>query len=246
MKKYQILIEYVGTGFVGWQIQKNGLSVQEIIQKSLKKLTKKKILVHGSGRTDAGVHATEQSAHFETDFFIKDKKNFIKSLNFFLSKYSVSILKIRNRNNLFHARYSAKKRTYKYVIINRDSSLSLEKERAWSLRKKLDVNLMKSGAKLMIGKKDFSTFRASSCGATSPIRTMEKLNIKKSRDKIELTFVSRSFLQNQVRSMVGCLKILGEKNWSLKKFKLVLHSKKRSNCAPPAPSCGLYLFNVKY
>ena len=246
MKKYQILIEYVGTKFVGWQIQKNGLSVQEVIQKSLKKLTKKSILIHGSGRTDAGVHAIEQSAHFETDFLIKNKKNFIKSLNFFLSKYSISILQIINRNNSFHARYSAKKRIYKYIIINRDSPLSLDKERAWCLRKKLDVNLMKSGAKLMVGKKDFSTFRASSCGANSPIRTMEKLNIKKTRDKIELTFVSRSFLQNQVRSMVGCLKKLGEKKWSLRKFKLVLYSKKRSNCAPPAPSCGLYLFNVKY
>jgi len=246
MKKYQILIEYVGTNFVGWQIQKNGVSVQEVIQKALKKLTKKKILIYGSGRTDAGVHAVEQSAHFETDFIIKDKKIFVKSLNFFLLKYNISVLKIINQSKIFHARHSAKKRTYKYFIVNRESSLSLEKGRAWNLRKKLDIDLMKSGAKLLIGKKNFSTFRASSCGAKSPVRTIEKIKITKSKDKIEITFVSKSFLQNQVRSMVGCLKSLGEKKWNLKKFNSVLISKKRSNCATPAPSCGLYLYKIQY
>ena len=246
IKNYQIILEYVGTKFVGWQIQKNGLSVQEILQKYLKKITKEKIIIYGSGRTDAGVHAKGQSAHFKMKYKIKDKKNFIKSLNFFLSTHEVSILNMKKKNNFFHARYSAKKRKYKYLIINRQSALTFEKNKAWHLRKKLNINLMKKGALILSGTKDFSTFRASSCSANSPIRTLEKINIKKSKDKIEITFISKSFLQQQVRSMVGCLKYLGEEKWTIKKFREVMISKKREKCAPPAPACGLYLREVKY
>ena len=246
METYQILIEYDGTKFVGWQIQKNGNSVQETIQKILKKLIKKKILLVGSGRTDAGVHAIEQSAHFKTNYKIKDKRNFIKSLNFFLSKYDVSILKIKKKSNNFHSRFSAKKRTYKYLIINREAPLILEKTRAWSLRKKLDINLMKKGADILRKNKDFSTFRSSSCSAKSPIKTLEKVKIVKLKNRIEILFVSQSFLQNQVRSMVGCLKLLGEKKWTISKFKQVTKSKKRVNCAPPAPAHGLYLTKINY
>ena len=246
VKTYHIILEYVGTKFVGWQMQKNGLSVQEILQKYLKKITKEKIVVHGSGRTDAGVHAHGQSAHFKMKYNIKDKKNFIKSLNFFLSKYEVSILNMKKVNNSFHARYSAKKRKYKYLIINRQSALTFEKNKAWHLRKKLNINLMKKGGIILLGTKDFSTFRASSCSANSPIKTLDKVNIKKLKDKIEIFFISKSFLQQQVRSMVGCLKYLGEKKWTIKQFREVMISKKREKCAPPAPACGLYLYEVKY
>jgi tRNA pseudouridine38-40 synthase len=246
MNNYQILVEYIGTKFVGWQIQKNGISVQEVIQKALRRVTKEKISILGSGRTDAGVHAIAQSASFTTNYKVKNKLNFIKSLNFFLSKYDVSILKINKKNKFFHARHSATKRIYKYFIINRDASLSLDKERAWNFRKKLDIELMKKGANILQGTKDFSTFRASSCSAKSPIKTLEKVKIRKSKDKIEIVFISKSFLQQQVRSMVGCLKYLGEKKWSLFKFKDVMLSKKRSRCAPPAPAHGLYLFKVDY
>jgi tRNA pseudouridine38-40 synthase len=246
MFKYQILVEYEGTGYVGWQIQKNGLSVQEIIQKALKKLIKKKITIFGSGRTDAGVHAIGQSAHFESSYLVKNKIRFIKSINFFLSGYSISILDIKKKQNSFHARHSAKKRTYKYNIVNRNALLALDKNRAWHLRKKLNIKLMRQGIKLLEGTKDFSTFRASSCSAKSPIRTLEKSKITKANNRIEITFVSKSFLQQQVRSMVGCLKYLGENKWTLKKFKNVLLSKKRFNCAPPAPPQGLYLIKVDY
>ena len=247
MNTYQILIEYAGTNFVGWQIQKNGLSIQEVIQKALKKIIKKKIIVFGSGRTDSGVHAFAQSAHFRTNYNIKDKQKFVKSLNFFLSKYHVSILDIKKRKKDFHARYSAKKRQYKYIIINRISSLSLEKNRAWNIRKKLNISKMKSGLKLLVGKKDFSTFRSSSCNANSPIRTINKASLKKVGDnRLEIIFVSQSFLQQQVRSMVGCIKFLGENKWTLKKFKKVIEAKSRSGCAPVAPPYGLYLDKVNY
>ena len=246
MFTYQIKVEYLGTNFVGWQIQKNGLSVQEVLEKALSKFLKDKIIVIGSGRTDAGVHASEQSAHFKTKHKIIDKNIFINSINFFLSKHPVSILSITKRSNKFHARHSANERIYKYFIINRRSSLVLEKNKAWHIKKKLDVKIMRKGAEILKGTHNFSTFRASSCQARSPIKTMKKATVKKNKNKIIFTFQSKSFLQQQVRSMVGSLKYLGEGKWNLDDFKKVFSSKKRTMCAPPAPAHGLYLDKVKY
>ena len=246
MFTYQITIEYLGTNFVGWQIQKNGLSVQEALEDILSYFFKEKIRVIGSGRTDAGVHASEQSAHFKTKKKIKDENNFINSINFFLKKYPISILNIKKRSNKFHARHSAKERIYKYFVINRPSSLVLERNKAWHIKKKLDIKIMKKGAAILKGTHNFSTFRASSCQAKSPIKTLKKIIIKQSKNKIVLTFQSKSFLQQQVRSMVGSLKYLGEGKWDLKYFKKAFLSKKRSLCAPPAPAHGLYLSKVNY
>ena len=246
MYKYQILVEYVGSEFRGWQIQKKGKTIQGLIQEKISKLLKQKILIFGSGRTDTGVHAVEQSAHFECKNQIYHLDKFIKSINHFLNKEGVAILKIKKKKNNFHARFSAKMRVYRYIIINRLGRPVLENDRAWHIMKKLDVKLMKKGAKKLIGRKDFSTFRASSCRAKSPVKTMELVKIKSSKNKIEIEFKSQSFLQQQVRSMVGCLKYLGEKKWSLKKFDNVLRSKKRILCAPPAPPEGLYLMRVIY
>ncbi len=246
MLKYQILIEYVGTDFRGWQVQKKGKTIQGLIQEKISKLLKAKIILFGSGRTDAGVHALEQSAHFECKAQIKDMDKFLKSLNHFLNKDEIAILKIKKRKSNFHARFSAKMRIYKYIIINRLGGPVLEKNRSWHIIKNLDVKLMKKGAKRLIGTKDFSTFRASSCGAKSPIKTIKIVKIISSKNKIEIEFKSQSFLQQQVRSMVGCLKYLGEKKWSLNKFESVLKSKKRILCAPPAPPQGLYLKKIIY
>jgi tRNA pseudouridine38-40 synthase len=239
-------VEYVGSEFRGWQIQKKGKTIQGLIQEKISKLLKQKILIFGSGRTDTGVHAVEQSAHFECKNQIYHLDKFIKSINHFLNKEGVAILKIKKKKNNFHARFSAKMRVYRYIIINRLGRPVLENDRAWHIMKKLDVKLMKKGAKKLIGRKDFSTFRASSCRAKSPVKTMELVKIKSSKNKIEIEFKSQSFLQQQVRSMVGCLKYLGEKKWSLKKFDRVLRSKKRILCAPPAPPEGLYLMRVIY
>ena len=243
---YQIIIEYDGTNFVGWQTQKNGLSVQETIQKALKKILKQKIILYGSGRTDSGVHALSQSAHFSSETKIDNKFDFINSINFFLQKKKISILEVKLKKKNFHARYSAKKRYYKYVIINRIARLSLDENKAWHIKSILNIKLIKKAAKFLEGTRDFSTCRSSSCGAKSPIRTLDKVVIVKKESKITITFKSKSFLQQQVRSMVGCLKFVAEKKWSLKKFKAVINSKKRVNCAPPAPARGLYLFKVCY
>ena len=246
MYRYQILIEYAGTDFRGWQVQKKGKTIQGLIQEKISKLLKEKINLLGSGRTDTGVHAIEQSAHFDCKNKINQKDRFLKSINHFLKNKEVVILKIKKRKLEFHARFSAKLRIYKYVIINRLSEPVLEKNRAWHIMKELNLEVMKKGAKKLIGTKDFSTFRASSCRAKSPIKTMKVVQIKSKKDKIEIEFRSKSFLQKQVRSMVGCLKYLGEGKWTLKKFENVMNSKKRELCAPPAPPEGLFLSKIIY
>jgi len=246
MFRYQILIEYVGTSFIGWQIQKKGKTIQGVIQKNISKLIKEKITVNGSGRTDTGVHAIEQSAHFECTNRIQDFKKFLNSINYFLNKHEIAILKIKKRNLNFHARFSAKERVYKYVIYNQFTKPIIKNKRGWFVKKKLDLDSMKRGAKKLVGTKDFSTFRASGCNAKSPIRLMKSIKIKKLKNKIEFEFRSQSFLEQQVRSMVGCLKFIGEKKWSIKKFDNVIKSKKRILCAPPAPPEGLYLVRVIY
>ena len=246
MDKYHIKIEYDGSKFVGWQYQNNGISVQEVLQKAFFKFLKEKVTVNASGRTDAGVHAIEQSAHIELKKKIINKEVFLNSINFYLKKYPVSVLSIKKKENTFHARYSAKKRTYKYIILNRNSSSPLNKNRAWFIKKKLDINLIKKALKILKGTHDFSTFRASSCQAKSAIKTLDSATFKKLGEIIEITFSSKSFLQQQVRSMVGAIKYVGEKKWTLKQFKNNFKSKRRANCAPPAPACGLYLKKVKY
>ena len=246
MHRYQILIEYVGTNFIGWQIQSKGQSIQKLIQIKVSKLLKEKINLVGSGRTDSGVHAVEQSAHFDCKKKIKNLSKFLQSINFFLNIKLISITNIKNKSLNFHARFSAKQRIYTYVIFNRISRPSIEKNRGWHIRKKLDLKLMKKGAKKLLGTNDFSTFRSSSCNAKSSIRTIKSIKIKEVKNKIQIQFKSQSFLQQQVRSMVGCLKYLAEKKWDLKKFENVFKSKKRTLCAPPAPAHGLFLERVIY
>jgi tRNA pseudouridine38-40 synthase len=246
MFRYHILIEYEGTNFIGWQIQSKGRSVQKLIQNKLSKLLKEKITIVGSGRTDKGCHAIEQSAHFDVKNKIENLPKFLNSLNFFLNKELISIISIKRKNKKFHSRFSAKKRIYKYIIFNRNSVPSIQKNRGWHIKRKLDLTLMKKGAKSLEGTHDFSTFRSSSCSAKNPIRTIDFVKIKKMKNTIEIRFKSKSFLQQQVRSMVGCLFYLSNNKWSFKKFVDVLISKKRNLCAPPAPACGLFLEKVIY
>ena len=245
MQRYKIIVEYDGTPFVGWQFQKNGLSIQEILQKAILQLSREKVTVTGAGRTDAGVHALAQVAHFDLKKKIK-KNQFLLGANHYMRKNPVTILDIKKTKKKFHSRFDAKKRTYEYIIINRQSPLTLQKNKAWHIRKKLNLKIMKKGVKLLIGAHDFSTFRASSCGAKSPVKTLKRASIKKNKNKLILTFASKSFLQQQVRSMVGCIKYLGEGKWKLSDFKNSFQSKNRIKCAPPAPACGLYLKSISY
>jgi tRNA pseudouridine38-40 synthase len=246
MNRYQIFIEYVGTNYIGWQIQKKGKTIQGKIQRIISKILKEKINIVGSGRTDSGVHALEQSAHFDSSIKIKDTNKFLKSINHFSSRYGISVLDLKKRELTFHSRYSAKERVYKYIILNRKSESVLKNKRCWHIIKKLNLAMMKKGAKKLIGTKDFSTFRSSSCSAKTPVRTIKSIKFFTKKDTIEIEIKAQSFLQNQVRSMVGCLKYVGESKWSIQKFEKIIKSKKRIYCAPPAPAEGLYLTKVIY
>ncbi len=246
MFRYQILIEYVGSSFIGWQVQTKGKTIQGFIQKKISYLLNEKITLIGSGRTDTGVHAIEQSAHFDVTEKIQNLNKFLKSINYFLNKHEIAIIKIKRKNMKFHSRFSAKERIYKYIIFNQLSKPILQNKRGWFVIKNLEIEIMKKAAKKLIGTHDFSTFRASGCNAKSPIRSIKSVKIKKTKNKIELEFRSQSFLKQQVRSMVGCLKYIGEKKWTLKKFRSVIKSKNRNLCAPPAPAEGLFLKKVLY
>ncbi len=243
---YLIKIEYDGSKFVGWQYQTNGVSVQEKLEQVISRVLKEKITIIGAGRTDKGVHAFGQFANFKVNKKISKYQKFLESVNFFLRKNLISILSIKKKNLEFHSRFDAKERFYEYKIINRLGSLSLNRYKAWHIKQKLNLKLMKKGAKMLEGKHDFSTFRAASCSSKSPIKKINSINIKKKGDEILITISSKSFLQNQVRSIVGCLKNVSSKKWSFEDYKKAFKSKKRSFCAPPAPACGLYLKNVKY
>ncbi len=246
MFNYQIIIEYLGTNFVGWQIQKNGISIQSTIQKALSKALKKKIKINGSGRTDAGVHAKGQSANFLYDHEIKDKFKFLNMVNFFLRNKPISILNIKKKSINFHARHSVKKKLYKYIILNRLAISPIYKNRSWLIKNRLNFQKMSRGIKFFLGTHDFTTMRAASCTAKNPIKTITKATIKKKKDKIIILFESKSFLQRQVRSMVGCLKYVGENKWKPAKIRSLIKLKKRELCAPPAPPEGLYLERVYY
>ena len=193
MFRYQILIEYVGSSFIGWQVQTKGKTIQGLIQKKISYLLNEKITLIGSGRTDTGVHAIEQSAHFDITEKIQNLNKFLKSINYFLNKNEIAILKIKRKNMKFHARFSAKERVYKYVIFNQLSKPILQNKRGWFVIKNLELEIMKKAAKKLIGTHDFSTFRASGCNAKSPIRSIKSVKIKKIKNKIELEFRSQSF-----------------------------------------------------
>ena len=246
MFNYQIIVEYLGLNYVGWQVQKNGMSIQSQIEKALTKTLNSKIKIIGSGRTDAGVNALGQSANFYFKNEIKDHFKFLNTVNFFLRNSSIAIINLKKRNKNFHARHSAKKRCYEYVIFNRTGQLAIYKNRSWLIKKDLDFKKMKKAINYFYGTHNFSAFRSSSCSAKSPIKTISKVNIKKSGEKILITFESKSFLQKQVRSMVGCLKYVGENKWKPEKIKSLIKHKKRELCAPPAPPEGLYLEKVFY
>ena len=245
MPRYKAILEYDGTNFEGWQSQPHGNTVQQFVEQSFAKINLQNIKILGSGRTDSGVHALGQVFHFDSvESF--DCGKIILGLNHFLNKKSVSILTLETIDDHFDARRDAKKRTYIYKILNRTSPPTLQKNQYWHVSKKLDVNLMNDSAKFFLGEHDFTTFRSVSCEAKSPIRLIENSKIDVKEDEIYYTIQSRSFLQHQVRSMVGALKFIGEGKWTLDSLSSALAFKDRKKCATPAPSCGLYLKQVDY
>ena len=245
MKRYKCIVEYDGTNFVGWQRQLNGYSIQEAIEKSLEKIFQINIRIHGSGRTDAGVHARGQVIHFDLETSM-DANKMTSALNHYLQKELISILKIEEVNNDFDSRRDAILRTYEYLIINRKSPLAITKNKAWHISGDLNILAMQDSISIFKGEHDFTTFRSTSCEAISPVRTIETAKMDQYQDQITITFESRSFLQHQVRSMVGALKLVGDSKWNKQDLLDSLVAKDRTRCAALAPACGLYLVKVVY
>lgn len=243
--RYKLLIEYEGTSFCGWQRQKDGLSVQQIIEDALKTVFKVDITLFGSGRTDAGVHATGQVAHFD----VSENLNLFKlreSLNALVRPHPISIKDIELVSDDFHARFSAQKRVYHYKILNTIYPPSLLKNRVWWYKYPLDVKLMNEAAQLLIGKHDFSTFRASECQAKSPTKTIDSIHLTKEDDIITMCIQARSFLHHQVRNIIGSLVLVGAKKWTVQDFEKALQAKDRRAGGPTAPAEGLYFSKIIY
>lgn len=245
MNRYKIVIEYKGTNFVGWQKQDNGISIQESIEKSIKELTQETVQVFGAGRTDAGVHALGQVAHFDL------VKNFSKDsirdgLNKYLRHYLISIVEASKVKDNFHSRFSAKKREYLYKIINRRAPLTVDKNLAWVFHKKLDIKKMQDAAVFFIGQHNLNAFRSINCQSKTTIRTIDKIQIINKKDIISIIVQAKSFLHSQVRIMVGTLVYVGEGKIDPNEILKIIKIGKRENAGPTAPAEGLYLTNVIY
>ncbi|MDA1090223.1 MAG: tRNA pseudouridine(38-40) synthase TruA [Proteobacteria bacterium] len=245
MHRYKILIEYDGTGFVGWQRQDNGFGVQQAIEEAVEKFSGESVKVFGAGRTDSGVHALGQVAHFDLDR--EHSADAVrKALNFHLKPAAIAVLEASSVDDDFDARLSATGRSYVYRITNRRSPLTLERGFSWWVPVPLDAEAMNTAAKGLIGKHDFTTFRASYCQATSPIKTLDSLDVARNGEVIEFHVRARSFLHHQVRNFVGTLKLVGEGKWTADDVTAALAQKKRAAAGPTAPAEGLYLVEVIY
>lgn len=245
MTRFRLTLEYDGTPFVGWQRQTNGLSVQETLEKAILALTGETCVTHAAGRTDAGVHAHGQVVHVDiVKDFTADK--LMEALNFHLRPAPISVLGVEIVGEDFHARFSATHRAYLYRIINRRAPLSIERDRAWLVNAPLDAARMRAGASILVGRHDFSTFRASLCQAQSPVKTLDRLDVEKIGHEILFRVEARSFLHHQVRNMIGSLRLVGEGKWSPEDLRVALEARDRARGGPTAPACGLYLMAVGY
>ncbi|MGI9523298.1 MAG: tRNA pseudouridine(38-40) synthase TruA [Hyphomicrobiaceae bacterium] len=245
MPRYRITIEYDGAPFVGWQIQTNGRSVQGAIAEAIAKFAGERPHVQGAGRTDAGVHARGQVAHFDLHQLWPTGK-ICDATNFHLRPDPISILECRVVDEGFDARFSAVARHYLYRIVESRAPLALDRGRIWRVPAPLDSDNMAKAAGHLIGRRDFTTFRAAGCQAKSPLRTLDRLDVVRSGREIHVLASARAFLQNQVRSMVGCLKAVGEDRWSMQDFIAARDAQNRTRCATVAPADGLYLIQVDY
>ncbi len=245
MTRWKIIVEYEGGGFVGWQRQANGFSVQEALESAITGFSGEQITLYGAGRTDSGVHALAQAAHFDLEKET-DADTVRDALNHHLQTKSASVLEAVAMSEDFHARFSATRRSYLYRILNRRAPGALERGRVWHVARPLDATAMHSAAQNLVGNHDFSTFRALRCQAKSPVKTLDQLNVARIGDEIHITAQARSFLHNQIRIFAGTLKLVGEMAWREERVRTALAAKDRSAGGPTAPPEGLYLTRVDY
>ena len=245
MPRYCITIEYDGTPFVGWQVQAEGRSVQGRLVEAIRKFTGETVELHGAGRTDAGVHASGQVAHFELNT-PRELHKVRHAVNFHLKPDPIVVVAAREVGEDFHARFSAIGRHYSYRILGRQSPPALDRNRVWWVARPLDVEAMAVAAQHLRGHHDFTTFRSSSCQAKSPLKTLDRLAVTRGGDNITIEASARSFLHHQVRSIVGTLKLVGEGKWTPDDVAAALAARDRTRCGAMAPSAGLYLTKVDY
>ena len=245
MPRYKLVIEYDGAPFVGWQVQLNGVSVQGVLEAAVAAFCGEHVHVQGAGRTDAGVHALGQVAHldlprtFEADT-VRD------AVNAHLRPHPVAVLTAAGAAADFDARFSARQRHYLYRIVNRRAPLALDAGRAWRVPRRLNVPAMHTAAQVLVGRHDFTTFRATECQAKSPVKTLDRLDVEEAGDEVHIHASARSFLHHQVRSMVGSLVQVGDGRWSAGDLGNALQARDRRACGTVAPPDGLYLLRVDY
>jgi tRNA pseudouridine38-40 synthase len=245
MPRYKLILEYDGSGLVGWQRQANGLSVQEILETAVERYCGKRLTVHGAGRTDAGVHALAQAAHLDLP---KEAPTDVirNALNQHVKPHAVSVVAVERVAENFDARRSARGRVYRYRILNRRAPASLERGRVWHVGPSLDLAAMREGAELLLGKHDFTSFRDSECQAKTPVKTLDLLEVTREGDEVRIEARARSFLHHQVRNMVGSLKLVGAGKWRAARIGEALEARDRRAGGPTAPPEGLYLVEVIY
>lgn len=245
LPRYKVLIEYDGTEFYGWQSQKNMSAIQDEVEGALLKLSQEKIRIYGASRTDKGVHAHGQVAHFDIN---RDYTTFEMqgAVNYYLKPQKVSIIAVEKVNDDFHARFSAKTKQYTYKIINRIAEPTLLKNRAWHIKEELDINAMTNALNYLIGIHDFSSFRAAGCQSLSPVKTIDSIRLNKIDNEINITFIAKSFLYNQIRIMVGTLSDFGKGKFPPSYMKKIIKARDRRLAGITAPSCGLYLDKISY
>jgi tRNA pseudouridine38-40 synthase len=247
MPRYRLTVEYDGSDYVGWQRQDNGPSIQGAIEKAVLSLTRETVSIRGAGRTDSGVHARGQVAHLD---LTRQWKSYTlqNALNAHLALAGerVSILDVAEAPGDFDARFSAIRRHYLYRIVSRRSPLALEARRAWWVPKPLGHDAMHEAAQRLVGHHDFTTFRSAHCQATSPLRTLDRLDVTRAGELIEIRATAQSFLHNQIRSFAGSLKLVGEGKWTPDDLHTALEARDRKACGPVAPPDGLYFMRVDY
>jgi pseudouridylate synthase I len=245
MARFKLIVEYDGTPFCGWQRQANRLSVQQALEEAILRFSGETVTTQAAGRTDAGVHALGQVAHFDLG---KDWDPFRvrEALNYHLRPHPVVVIACEAVGPDFEARFSAKARHYEYRILNRRAPAAIERNQVWHVPVHLDAESMHAAAQLILGRHDFTTFRSAECQAKSPIRTLDVLDVSSDGEVVAITASARSFLHHQVRSMVGSLKLVGEGKWSPADFRAALDAADRARCGAMAPASGLYLTGVDY
>jgi tRNA pseudouridine38-40 synthase len=246
MSRYRIVIEYDGTGMAGWQQQKNPNTIQQRIQEAVYKFSGQEVIVHGSGRTDAGVHAIAQVAHFD---LMREytNKTIVNAINFYLKGYNIGIKAAQIVDESFHARFSAKCRHYQYLIINQFAPVILARNRAWHVKTSLNLEAMQEGAALLKGHHDFTSFRAKSCQGKSPLKTINNITITKLDEvTIALDISAPSFLHHMVRNITGTLVMVGSDKFKAEQISQMLLAKDRASAGVTAPAGGLYFVRVDY